>query len=346
MSEPMVLSKPTVSSKPIVFSGAQPSGELTIGNYMGALRQWVQMQDDYDCIYCIVDLHAITARQDPALLRKRTLDTLALYLACGIDPKKSTIFVQSHVPEHSQLSWALNCYTYFGELSRMTQFKDKSARYAENINAGLFDYPVLMAADILLYQTNQVPVGEDQKQHLELSRDIASRFNNLYGDIFKIPEPFIPKAGARVMSLQDPTKKMSKSDDNRNNVIELLEDPKSVVKKIKRAMTDSDEPALIRYDVEKKAGVSNLLDILSGVTGQSIPELEAQFTDQMYGHLKGAVADAVSGMLSELQERYRTYREDEALLQDVMREGAAKARARAQVTLAKVYEAIGFVAQP
>ncbi|WP_016683585.1 tryptophan--tRNA ligase, partial [Yersinia pestis] len=335
-----------VSSKPIVFSGAQPSGELTIGNYMGALRQWVQMQDDYDCIYCIVDLHAITARQDPALLRKRTLDTLALYLACGIDPKKSTIFVQSHVPEHSQLSWALNCYTYFGELSRMTQFKDKSARYAENINAGLFDYPVLMAADILLYQTNQVPVGEDQKQHLELSRDIASRFNNLYGDIFKIPEPFIPKAGARVMSLQDPTKKMSKSDDNRNNVIELLEDPKSVVKKIKRAMTDSDEPALIRYDVEKKAGVSNLLDILSGVTGQSIPELEAQFTGQMYGHLKGAVADAVSGMLSELQERYRTYREDEALLQDVMREGAAKARARAQVTLAKVYEAIGFVAQP
>lgn len=346
MSEPMVLSKPTVSSKPIVFSGAQPSGELTIGNYMGALRQWVQMQDDYDCIYCIVDLHAITARQDPALLRKRTLDTLALYLACGIDPKKSTIFVQSHVPEHSQLSWALNCYTYFGELSRMTQFKDKSARYAENINAGLFDYPVLMAADILLYQTNQVPVGEDQKQHLELSRDIASRFNNLYGDIFKIPEPFIPKAGARVMSLQDPTKKMSKSDDNRNNVIELLEDPKSVVKKIKRAMTDSDEPALIRYDVEKKAGVSNLLDILSGVTGQSIPELETQFTGQMYGHLKGAVADAVSGMLSELQERYRTYREDEALLQDVMREGAAKARARAQVTLAKVYEAIGFVAQP
>lgn len=346
MSEPMVLSKPTVSSKPIVFSGAQPSGELTIGNYMGALRQWVQMQDDYDCIYCIVDLHAITARQDPALLRKRTLDTLALYLACGIDPKKSTIFVQSHVPEHSQLSWALNCYTYFGELSRMTQFKDKSARYAENINAGLFDYPVLMAADILLYQTNQVPVGEDQKQHLELSRDIASRFNNLYGDIFKIPEPFIPKAGARVMSLQNPTKKMSKSDDNRNNVIELLEDPKSVVKKIKRAMTDSDEPALIRYDVEKKAGVSNLLDILSGVTGQSIPELEAQFTGQMYGHLKGAVADAVSGMLSELQERYRTYREDEALLQDVMREGAAKARARAQVTLAKVYEAIGFVAQP
>ncbi|MCB5303990.1 tryptophan--tRNA ligase [Yersinia bercovieri] len=346
MSHPTELGQPVVSNKPIVFSGAQPSGELTIGNYMGALRQWVQMQDDYDCIYCIVDLHAITARQDPALLRKRTLDTLALYLACGIDPQKSTIFVQSHVPEHSQLSWALNCYTYFGELSRMTQFKDKSARYAENINAGLFDYPVLMAADILLYQTNQVPVGEDQKQHLELSRDIANRFNNLYGDIFKIPEPFIPKAGARVMSLQDPTKKMSKSDDNRNNVIELLEDPKSVVKKIKRAMTDSDEPAVIRYDTEKKAGVSNLLDILSGVTGKSVPELEAQFEGQMYGHLKGAVAEAVSGMLSELQTRYHTYREDEAFLQEVMREGAAKARARAQETLAKVYQAIGFVAHP
>lgn len=208
-------------TKPIVFSGAQPSGELTIGNYMGALRQWVNMQDDYHCIYCIVDQHAITVRQDPQQLRKATLDTLALYLACGIDPQKSTIFVQSHVPEHAQLGWALNCYTYFGELSRMTQFKDKSARYAENINAGLFDYPVLMAADILLYQTNQVPVGEDQKQHLELSRDIAQRFNAIYGDIFKVPEPFIPKSGARVMSLLEPTKKMSKSDDNRNNVIGL-----------------------------------------------------------------------------------------------------------------------------
>ena len=199
-------------TKPIVFSGAQPSGELTIGNYMGALRQWVNMQDDYHCIYCIVDQHAITVRQDPQQLRKATLDTLALYLACGIDPQKSTIFVQSHVPEHAQLGWALNCYTYFGELSRMTQFKDKSSRYAENINAGLFDYPVLMAADILLYQTNQVPVGEDQKQHLELSRDVAQRFNAIYGDVFKVPEPFIPKSGARVMSLLEPTKKMSKSD--------------------------------------------------------------------------------------------------------------------------------------
>jgi len=334
-------------SKPIVFSGAQPSGELTIGNYMGALRQWVKLQDDYECIYCIVDLHAITVRQDPAQLRKATLDTLALYLACGIDPQKSTIFVQSHVPEHTQLSWALNCYTYFGELGRMTQFKDKSARYessnSESITAGLFDYPVLMAADILLYQTNQVPVGEDQKQHLELSRDIASRFNALYGDVFSVPEPFIPKSGARVMSLQEPTKKMSKSDDNRKNVIGLLEDPKAVTKKIKSAMTDSEEPPVVRYDVKNKPGVSNLLDILSGVNGKTIAELEAEFEGQMYGHLKGAVAEAVAGMLSELQERYNRFRNDEVLLQQIMHDGAGKARARAQVTLAKVYEAIGFV---
>lgn len=333
-------------SKPIVFSGAQPSGELTIGNYMGAMRQWVQMQDDYHCIYCIVDLHAITVRQDPTALRKATLDTLALYLACGIDPAKSTIFVQSHVPEHTQLSWILNCYTYFGELSRMTQFKDKSTRYAENINAGLFDYPVLMAADILLYQTNQVPVGEDQKQHLELSRDIAQRFNALYGDVFKVPEPFIPKSGARVMSLLEPTKKMSKSDDNRNNVIGLLEDPKAVVKKIKRAVTDSDEPPVVRYDVQNKAGVSNLLDILSAISGKSISQLEQEFEGKMYGHLKGEVAEAVSAMLSELQVRYQRYREDEAFLEQVMRDGAAKARAHAQETLKKVYEAVGFVAQP
>ncbi|PHI27923.1 tryptophan--tRNA ligase [Budvicia aquatica] len=333
-------------SKPIVFSGAQPSGELSIGNYMGALRQWVHMQDEYDCVYCIVDLHAITVRQDPQKLHKATLDTLALYLACGIDPKKSTIFVQSHVPEHVQLSWVLNCYTYFGELSRMTQFKDKSARYAENINAGLFDYPVLMAADILLYQTAQVPVGEDQKQHLELSRDVAQRFNALYGDIFKVPEPFIPKSGARVMSLLEPTKKMSKSDENRNNVIGLLEDPKSVSKKLKRAVTDSDEPPVIRYDVVNKAGISNLLDILSGVTGKSIATLEQEFEGKMYGHLKTEVADAVAGMLTELQERYHRFRNDEAFLQQVMREGAAKASIKAKATMEKVNKAVGFVTLP
>ncbi len=334
------------AQKPIVFSGAQPSGELTIGNYMGALRQWVQMQDDYDCIYCIVDQHAITVRQDPTELRKRTLDTLALYLACGIDPEKSTIFVQSHVPQHAQLGWALNCYTYFGELSRMTQFKDKSARHAENINAGLFNYPVLMAADILLYQTNQVPVGIDQKQHLELSRDIAQRFNAIYGDIFTVPDPFIPKGGARVMALQDPAKKMSKSDDNRNNVIALLEDPKAAAKKIKRAVTDSEEPPRVAYDLENKAGVSNLLDILAGVTGKTIPELEAEFEGKMYGHLKGAVAEAVSDMLTNIQERFNTFRNDEALLNKIMKEGADKAKARAQTTLDKVYEAIGFIAHP
>ncbi|MGP4123275.1 MAG: tryptophan--tRNA ligase [Sodalis sp. (in: enterobacteria)] len=330
-------------SKLIVFSGAQPSGELTIGNYIGALRQWVSMQDDHDCIYCIVDLHAITARQNAQHLRKATLDLLALYLACGIDPSKSTVFIQSHVPEHSQLGWLLNCYTYCGELSRMSQFKDKSARYAENVNAGLFDYPVLMAADILLYQSNQVPVGEDQKQHLELSRNIAKRFNALYGDIFTIPQPFISKSGARVMSLLEPTKKMSKSDNNRNNVITLLEDPKSVVKKIKRAVTDSDEPPVIRYNPVAKPGISNLLDILSGATGTLVAELEQAFVGKMYGHLKTAVADAVLEILTSLQARYYTLRADEAYLNQVLHDGAKKARAQASLTLAKVYKAVGFL---
>lgn len=331
--------------KSIVFSGAQPSGVLTIGNYIGALRQWVSMQDDYHCIYCIVDLHAITAHQDAQQLHKASLDVLALYLACGIDPAKSTVFIQSHVPEHSQLNWLLNCYTYFGELSRMTQFKDKSIRYVENINVGLFGYPVLMAADILLYQTSQVPVGEDQKQHLELSRDIAKRFNALYGDIFTIPEPFIPTSGARVMSLLDPTKKMSKSDDNRNNVITLLEDPKLIAKKLKCALTDSDKPPIVRYDPVNKPGVSNLLDILSGITGTPVAALEQAFTGKMYGHLKTAVADAVLEILTALQARYHVLRADYAYLNQVLHEGAEKAHTQASVTLAKVYEAVGFVAK-
>lgn len=330
-------------SKPIVFSGVQPSGELTIGNYLGALRQWVKMQDDYECLFCVVDLHAITVRQDPVALHKATLDVLALYLACGIDPNKSTIFVQSHVPEHTQLAWVLNCYTYFGEMGRMTQFKDKSARYEGNVSVGLFTYPVLMAADILLYQAKQVPVGDDQKQHLEITRDIAQRFNALYGDIFTIPEVFIPKAGARVMSLLDPNKKMSKSDDNRNNVIGLLEDPKAVAKKIKRAVTDSEEPPRVKFDAENKPGVSNLLSILSAITEKSIPELEAEFEGKMYGHLKGAVADEVSAMLTQLQERYYHFRNDEALLNKILHEGAEKARAKAKETLDKVYQAVGFV---
>lgn len=330
-------------SKPIVFSGAQPSGELTLGNYLGALKNWVSLQNEYDCVYCIVNQHAITVRQDPIKLRKATLDTLALYLACGIDPQKSTIFVQSQVPAHAELGWALNCYTYFGELSRMTQFKDKSSRHSENINAGLFDYPVLMAADILLYQANLVPVGDDQKQHLELSRDIAMRFNALYGDIFTVPEPFISKVGARVMSLQDPTKKMSKSDENRNNVIGLLENPKDVEKKIKRAMTDSDEPPVVRYDSKNKAGVSNLLDILTGITGKPVAELEKEFEGKMYGHLKTEVANQVIEMLTGLQAKYHQYRDDENYLLSIMQEGAQKARAKAEPTLKKVYDAIGFV---
>ena len=330
-------------SKPIVFSGAQPSGELTLGNYLGALKNWVSLQNEYDCVYCIVNQHAITVRQDPNKLRKATLDTLALYLACGIDPQKSTIFVQSQVPAHAELGWALNCYTYFGELSRMTQFKDKSSRHSENINAGLFDYPVLMAADILLYQANLVPVGDDQKQHLELSRDIAMRFNALYGDIFTVPEPFIAKVGARVMSLQDPSKKMSKSDENRNNVIGLLENPKDIEKKIKRAMTDSDEPPVVRYDLKNKAGVSNLLDILTGITGKPIAELEKEFEGKMYGHLKTEVATQVIDMLTGLQAKYHQYRDDENYLLSIMQEGAQKARAKAEPTLKKVYDAIGFV---
>ena len=330
-------------SKPIVFSGAQPSGELTLGNYLGALKNWVSLQNEYDCVYCIVNQHAITVRQDPNKLRKATLDTLALYLACGIDPQKSTIFVQSQVSAHAELGWALNCYTYFGELSRMTQFKDKSSRHSENINAGLFDYPVLMAADILLYQANLVPVGDDQKQHLELSRDIAMRFNALYGDIFTVPEPFIAKVGARVMSLQDPSKKMSKSDENRNNVIGLLENPKDVEKKIKRAMTDSDEPPVVRYDLKNKAGVSNLLDILTGITCKPVAELEKEFEGKMYGHLKTEVANQVIDMLTGLQAKYHQYRDDENYLLSIMQEGAQKARAKAEPTLKKVYDAIGFV---
>lgn len=330
--------------KPIVLSGCQPSGQLTIGNYMGALRQWVSMQDNNNCLYMIVDLHAITVRQDPAALNQACLDGLALYLACGIDPKKSSIFLQSHVPEHAQLSWVLNCYTQMGELNRMTQFKDKSQKNASNINVGLYSYPVLQAADILIYQANKVPVGEDQKQHLELTRDIATRFNNIYGDVFTIPDPFIPESGARIMSLQDPLKKMSKSDDNPNNVIGLLDDPKKLSKKIKRAVTDSDEQARIYFDVAEKPGVSSLLSLLSCATGQSIESLIPQYQDKMYGHLKGDVADAVVSMLAPIQAEYARIRTDQRYLHDVLRASAIQAREKASVTLANTYKALGFVA--
>ena len=335
-----------MSNKPVVLSGCQPSGQLTLGNYMGALKQWVSMQDDHDCLYMIVDLHAITVRQDPKQLAEACLDGLSLYLACGIDPQKNTLFLQSHVPEHAQLSWVLNCYAQMGELNRMTQFKDKSAKNENNINVGLYSYPVLQAADILLYQADKVPVGEDQKQHLELTRDIATRVNNLYGDVFRLPDPYIPDFGARIMSLQEPEKKMSKSDNNPNNFIGLLEDPKKLAKKIKRAVTDSDEQANIYFNPTEKPGVSNLLTLLSLATGKSIKELEPEYTDKMYGHLKGDVADAVVALLEPIQARYAEIRADRAYLDDVMRQGAEKASARAAETLAKVYKAVGFIPKP
>ncbi len=337
-------------SKPIVLSGVQPSGELSIGNYLGALRQWQQMQDDYDCQYCVVDLHAITVRQDPKALHEATLDALAICLAVGVDPQKSTLFVQSHVPEHAQLGWLLNCYTQMGELSRMTQFKDKSARYANDVNAGLFSYPVLMAADILLYQANQVPVGNDQKQHLELARDIATRFNNIYSPenpIFTIPEPYIPQVNARVMSLQDATKKMSKSDDNRKNVITLLEDPKSIIKKINKAQTDTETPPSIRHDIESKAGIANLMGLYSAATGMSFEEIEAKYKGvEMYGPFKKDVGEAVVAMLEPIQSEFHRIRADRAYMNEVMQQGAEKASARAAITLEKVYKAVGFVGRP
>ncbi|MCH8493699.1 MAG: tryptophan--tRNA ligase [Idiomarina sp.] len=329
--------------KPVVLSGCQPSGQLTIGNYMGALRQWVSMQDSHNCHFMLVDLHAITVRQDPQALRNATLDGLALYMACGLDPERSTLFLQSHVPEHSQLAWILNCYTQMGELNRMTQYKDKSQKQESNMNAGLFTYPVLMAADILLYNANKVPVGNDQKQHLELARDIATRFNNIYGDVFKVPEPFIPQHGARIMSLQDPTKKMSKSDDNANNFIGLLEEPKKIAKKIKRAVTDSDELARIYFNPEEKPGVSNLLTLLSGATGRSINDLVPEYEGKMYGHLKGDVADAVVAFLEPMQERFHEIRSDEAMMNAVLAKGAAKAREVAADTVRRVYDSVGFV---
>ena len=329
-------------SKEIIFSGIQPSGELSVGNYIGSLRNWVQLQDDYECIYCVVNEHAITVRQDPKELLDRSLNTLALFIAAGVDPNKSTIFLQSHVPAHCQLSWVLNCYTQVGELNRMTQYKDKSKRYADNVTAGLFDYPVLMAADILLYQANLVPVGDDQKQHIEITRDIATRFNNIYGQTFTLPKGYFPKAGARVMSLQEPLKKMSKSDDNQNNVIRILEDPKSILKKMKKAVTDSDNPPVIAYDWENKPGVSNLLEILSASTGTSVEELVEKYKGQMYGTFKCEVGEAVVAMLEPIQQRYNQIRQDVSYLNEVLKEGAKKASVRAEKTLEDVYKKIGF----
>jgi tryptophanyl-tRNA synthetase len=326
--------------RPVIFSGIQPSGILTLGNYIGALRNFVALEDDYDCHYCVVDMHSITVRQDPAGLRKRCATILAIYLAAGLSPEKSTLFMQSHVPAHAELGWVLNCYTYFGELGRMTQFKDKSAKHEDNINAGLFTYPVLMAADILLYQTNLVPIGADQKQHLEICRDIAQRFNNLYGDVFTIPEPYIPKVGARIMSLQEPTVKMSKSDENENAYISLLDPADVVVRKIKRAVTDSD--GRIAYDPENKPGVSNLLSIYCACANVSMENALAQFEGKGYGDLKSACADAVVSVLQPLQERYNAFMADKAYLNQVMEQGAERAAKTAYRTLNKVYKKVGF----
>ena len=325
----------------MVLSGIQPSGRLTLGNYLGALKHWVKLHEHYDCHYMLVDLHAITVRQEPAVLRERCFEFLALYIACGLEPSKNVLFVQSHVPAHARLSWVLNCYTQFGELSRMTQFKDKSQKHVDNINAGLFDYPVLMAADILLYQAQQVPVGDDQKQHLELTRDIAMRFNNLYGNVFTVPEPMIPPVGARIMGLQEPTGKMSKSDGAETNAIYLLDAPDVITRKIKRAVTDLGNE--VHFDIAQKPGISNLMSILSAISGESFAVISDRYNGQGYGKFKQAVADAVVECLAPVQAKYHEIRDDRAGLQSVLREGARKAAARADVTLVRVHEALGFI---
>ena len=327
-------------AKKIIFSGIQPSGELSIGNYIGSLRNWVGLQDEYDCVYCVVNEHAITVRQDPKLLHQRTFDVLAIFMAAGIDPHKSVLFLQSHVPAHCQLSWVLNCYTQFGELSRMTQFKDKSAKHADNINAGLFTYPVLMAAEILLYQADKVPVGADQKQHIEITRNIAERFNGLYGNVFKIPDGFIPKNGARVMSLQDPTKKMSKSDENVNGCVHLLDSPEVIMKKFKRAVTDSE--ACVRY-AEGKDGVNNLMTIYSAVTGLTFEQIEHDFDGKGYGDFKTAVGEAVVEELRPIRERYEQLIKDKAYLEDCYRKADEIALKISSRTLNKVMKKIGFI---
>ena len=322
-----------------VFSGVQPTGCLTLGNYIGAIKNWVTLQEEYDCVFSVVDMHSITVRQEPSELRKRCVEFLCQYLACGIDPEKSTLFFQSHVPAHAELAWVLNCYSYVGELSRMTQFKDKSAKNEENINAGLFTYPVLMAADILLYQTDLVPVGVDQKQHLELSRDIATRFNGIYGDVFKVPDGYIPPIGAKVMSLQEPTSKMSKSDPNPNGFIWILDDEDTILRKVKRAVTDSD--GITEYR-EGKDGINNLLTIYGAVTNQT-PEMAAmEFSGLGYGDFKVRVAEAVSEALRPVREKYADLMKNRDYIESVYTKGADTACKIAYRTLRKVYRKVGF----
>ncbi len=330
-----------MDEKKVIFSGIQPSGQLTLGSYFGAIKNWVELSKEYSCYYCIVDMHAITSRQNPAELRRHTLEQLAQYIACGLDPKENTIFIQSHVSAHAELAWVLNCYAMFGELSRMTQFKDKSAKNEDNINAGLFTYPVLMAADILLYQTDLVPVGEDQKQHVELTRDVAQRFNGVYGEVFRVPQPFIPKVGARIMSLTSPENKMSKSDKDPGGCIYLMQKPEEIMRSFKRAVTDSETS--VRYDPENKKGVSNLMTIYASATGKSYSEIEKEFEGRGYGEFKPAVGEAVVERLRPIREEAERLIRDKAYLEGVYREGAERAARAAYKTLRKVYKKVGFV---
>ncbi|MBO4972595.1 MAG: tryptophan--tRNA ligase [Clostridia bacterium] len=329
-----------LNDKKVSYSGIQPSGNLTIGNYLGALKNFSEYSEKYKTFYCVVDEHAITVRQIPAELRKRTYETLALYLACGLDPEQNCLYVQSHVPAHAELAWILNCYTMFGELSRMTQFKDKSAKHANNVNAGLFTYPVLMAADILLYQTDVVPVGIDQKQHVELARDIAVRFNGVYSDTFTVPEPIISKTGKKIMSLAEPTKKMSKSDENANAVVYILDDKDTVIRKFKRAVTDSDTE--IKY-AEGKDGINNLMTIYSCFTGKEFDEIEREFAGKGYGEFKLAVGETCADCLAPVREKFNRLLKDKAYLETVMKNGAAEAAYYANKTLSKVRRKVGFV---
>lgn len=326
--------------KKTILSGIKPTGNLNIGGYLGAVKNWIRMQDDYNCLYCIADLHSLTIRIDPAVVRKNSIELFGLYLACGLDPEKNIIFFQSHVSQHAELAWILDCYTMFGELSRMTQFKDKSAKNAENINAGLFTYPVLMAADILLYQADLVPVGEDQTQHVEICRDIATRFNGIYGEVFTLPEAYTPKVGARVKSLTNPSAKMSKSDDDENGTINLLDSRDVVIRKFKKAVTDSE--ANVRF-APGKDGINNLMTIYSAVTGKSFDDIEKEFEGKGYGDFKLAVGEVVSDMLEGIQENYRVYTSDKAQLEMIYRQGAERARYIANKTLSKVYKKVGFV---
>ena len=334
-----------MDEKKVMLSGIKPSGDLTLGSYLGAIKNWGARAEEFDCYYFMADMHAITVRHDPAALRRRTLEQLAQYIACGLDPEKNTLFVQSHVHQHAEMAWVLNCYAMFGELSRMTQFKDKSAKNAENINGGLFTYPCLMAADILLYQPDYVPVGEDQKQHVELTRNIVQRFNGIYGDVFKMPEPYVPKVGARVMNLVDPRSKMSKSDDTNTGRVLLMDDPAVIMKQFKRAITDSDTERCVRYAPDEKPGVANLMQIYAAVTGKSYEDIEKEFDGMGYGKFKPAVGEAVVEMLRPIQEEARRIMADKAYLEGVYRAGAEKASYVAEKTLRKVYKKVGFLAR-